>query len=184
MANENCATCGKLPTVAHKLCRSCYSKAHHAGRLPVRKTIEQRFKEGYQVMQSGCWEWTKGRKSGGYGCLRVGDSTMTAHRYSYELVHGPVKDGLYVLHSCDNPPCVNPAHLRLGSHQENMQDAVERNYNRKGENHYSHKVTEKEVRAIRALAGTMSQVEISKLFGLSKGSVNHIISRKKWKHIP
>lgn len=80
----------------------------------------------------GCWIWTSRRDRKGYG--RIGksqgsrDSTrmVFAHRWSYEIHKGEIPDGLFVLHSCDNPPCVNPDHLRVGTHQDNMRDMMDR----------------------------------------------------------
>jgi hypothetical protein len=71
---------------------------------------------------SECWEWTGHRDKDGYGTLRVGNTQVRAHRFSYDL-HGGSADDL-LRHSCDNPPCVNPAHLIEGSHQENMDDRM------------------------------------------------------------
>jgi hypothetical protein len=73
-----------------------------------------------------CWPWTRGTTTpGGYGVLRVAGRPVRAHRFVYELVNGALTPGLYVLHSCDNPPCCNPAHLRQGTHAENMQDKID-----------------------------------------------------------
>jgi hypothetical protein len=73
-----------------------------------------------------CWEWGGARNTSGYGWFRFGpDRTPTgAHRVAYELSNGPIPDGLAVLHRCDNPPCVNPAHLFLGTNQDNVTDKV------------------------------------------------------------
>jgi len=72
----------------------------------------------------GCWEWKRG-KSSGYGRVRVGGKrgqVYRAHRLAYELVNGPIPDGAVVMHACDNPPCINPAHLIVGTQGENIAD--------------------------------------------------------------
>lgn len=74
----------------------------------------------------GCWLWTASTARGGYGQLRVGNTTVRAHRLSYELAFGSIPNGMSILHACDEPLCVNPAHLRAGTDADNMQDAVAR----------------------------------------------------------
>lgn len=73
-------------------------------------------------VRRGCWEWRGATDPDGYGVLRYQRSRMRAHRVSWQLANGPVPKGLHVLHSCDNPPCVNPDHLFLGTHQDNVRD--------------------------------------------------------------
>lgn len=74
----------------------------------------------------GCWAWTGALDRRGYGVVKVEGSARQAHRVAYELAVGPITRGLHVLHRCDNPQCVRPDHLHLGTHQDNMQEREER----------------------------------------------------------
>jgi hypothetical protein len=81
----------------------------------------------HSVLGTPCWLWTGARDSAGYGNLKLRSFvTDKAHRVSWALNFGPIPDDAFVLHRCDNPPCVNPGHLYLGGHLENMADMVER----------------------------------------------------------
>lgn len=86
------------------------------------KDIE-RFWSYVDKRSTGCWEWTGGRR-GGYGIFRLRGSTVSSHRLSYFLANGPFKH--LVLHRCDNPPCVNPDHLFIGTHRDNTDDAFQK----------------------------------------------------------
>jgi len=101
------------------------------------RPIGERFWE--KVDKSGdCWTWKGGTFRFGYGSFRVGDRRIPAHRVSWELAFGKIADGMCVLHTCDNPGCVNPAHLRLGTQQDNVRDAREKGrfvLNPKPDNH-------------------------------------------------
>lgn len=94
-----------------------------------------RLLRGYTVNESGCWMWNGSAYKNGYGWLKVFGSVKSAHRYSFELHKGPIPEGLEILHSCDNRRCINPDHLRAGTHKENMHEAANRGGIRRGENH-------------------------------------------------
>jgi hypothetical protein len=93
-------------------------------RLIVRP-VRERFEEKFRVTPA-CWEWLGHKTPKGYGRMRSDGKHHFAHRISYELYVGIIPDGLIVLHSCDNPGCVNPSHLRTGTHQDNTDDRTSR----------------------------------------------------------
>jgi hypothetical protein len=133
------------------------------------------------VGQSGCWEWTAHKDANGYGGIGFSGKKKLAHRVMYELRNGPIPDGACVCHSCDNPACVNPDHLFLGSHAENMADMASKGRAPKGETHVAAKLTEADVLAIRAETGT--QQEIAAKYGISTSQVSRIRLGQTWKHV-
>lgn len=138
-----------------------------------------------------CWIWTAARSSAGYGQLRYGGKIILIHRLSYELFIGPIPDGIFVCHKCDNPPCCRPDHLFLGTAFDNTKDCAQkgrtRNYEigrgkNRGEHHPYHKLTEADVRAIRADPGSLSN--IAKRFGMSVAAIHAIKQRRNWGWLP
>lgn len=84
---------------------------------------KERLRRNVVITPAGCWEWKLVRNSQGYGNTTVGSSIRGgAHRISYAVFNGPVPQGMVVMHLCDNPPCINPDHLKLGTHEENVKD--------------------------------------------------------------
>lgn len=93
--------------------------------------MEMRFWTKVLPVESGCWEWQAGRNEHGYGLFATRRSGRSrAHRVAYERFVGPIPEGLHVLHTCDNPPCVNPAHLFLGTVKDNSKDMMRKGRNR------------------------------------------------------
>ncbi len=133
----------------------------------------------------GCWLWT-GSTGEGYGQLNVEGKLETAHRISWEMHYGPIPDGMWVLHKCDNRPCVNPSHLFLGTPQDNMDDkmAKGRANNAKGENTGNAKLTEKAVRSIRKdLARGESQSSVARRYGVYSTTIWLIAHGRTWTHV-
>jgi hypothetical protein len=110
-----------------------------------------------------------------------------AHRIAYERAKGPIPAGLYVCHTCDNPPCCNPAHLFVGSSRDNTRDMIQKGRSRvigaHGETNPAHKLTENDVRMIRALYPRLSQVAIARRFRINQTIVSDIVRREIWKHV-
>jgi len=95
----------------------------------MKQTIEERFFLKSKVTENGCWEWqaAMGGSNNTYGVLRINKKHWYAHRLSYTLNIGDIPKGLKVCHTCDNPKCVNPDHLFLGTQYDNIQDCIKKN---------------------------------------------------------
>jgi hypothetical protein len=132
---------------------------------------------------SGCTLWLASTDTRGYGRLEWNGKQRPAHRLAWEVVHGPVPDGLHVCHKCDVPSCVNPDHLFLGTNAENMADMKRKGRGRapRGAENPSAKLTEEAVRAIRI--DSRPATHIAKDYGVSNVLVGHIKKRKAWKHV-
>lgn len=127
-----------------------------------------------------CWIWKSYKNWQGYGRAKIGNSEFPAHRVSYELFNGNVPEDKFVLHSCDNPGCVNPNHLFLGTQDDNMKDMSSKDRSCFGEKCASHKLTEEEVREIRDLYPSISYSQLGIKYGVSTQNIAHIVKRRSW----
>lgn len=147
-------------------------------------TTEQRFHLSYEKV-GDCWIWIAALERWGYGQLRVDDVLTLSHRYSYQIHKGRIPKGLFVLHTCDTPACVNPNHLFLGTHQDNMNDMKRKGRARtcdqpKGESSPVSKLTNAEVaeirkRFIRYSYGKSNAKELSAEFGIHEVYLRKIV---------
>lgn len=119
---------------ARGYCRKHYDKHKWKTFAPIPiPTARERFFESYTPEpNTGCWLWTKSVDNGGYGGISINGKDFLAHRFSWFLHNGAIPKKLWVLHTCDMPSCVNPDHLYLGTHQDNMDDMVKRGRSTKG----------------------------------------------------
>lgn len=128
-----------------------------------------------------CWLWTAARRSNRYGAFRAGNKCDSAHRFSWELHFGEIPEGMVVCHKCDNPPCVNPNHLFLGTHAENQRDKKIKGRAARGEANNKAKLTENDVREIRTLISQgLSSRQIASKFNVQHAAILTIKSGKNW----
>lgn len=156
--------------------------------MSVSGTFESRFEKKYRKTDNGCWLWLLSTCSGtGYGQLTRDYKNLLAHRVAYELYVGPIPEGLYVLHKCDNRICVNPEHLWLGTHIDNMEDMRNKNRAAKGQRVASAVLTEDQVRFIRehykGHSRTYGEKALAKRFGVGKSAIYDVVRGKQWRHV-
>ena len=146
---------------------------HHCDvTTPINLPLAERLARGSVPKSSGCIEWSKSKTNAGYGQIMVGGrggKMMAAHRVAWELKHGPIPDGLFVCHSCDNKGCVNPDHMFLGSYKDNVDDMVRKGRQKRG------RVSRADVEQLRAASNLK---EMARYLGVPYGLAWYI------KHTP
>lgn len=153
--------------------------------MPAPRPPFKRLLSGYVVdRKTGCWLWTGHRYSNGYGAIKVFGKMISTHRFSFELHKGPIPEEMHILHSCDVKHCVNPDHLRLGTHAENMREAAERGLMCSGPDHpmFGKKkppgIKNRLAKPVRVLGSVYaSQKEAERNLGLGSGTVRYWIRK-------
>lgn len=147
-------------------------------------SVRARFDAKYMPEpNSGCWLWTGAALPSGYGQFKTAGHNL-AHRYSYEVHHGPIPSGLCVLHHCDNPACVNPDHLWAGTHRDNAIDKVIKGRARGNAgvgNHLAKLDPEKAAWACQALAYGMSANHVAAVLGVNRTTILKIVRGETWR---
>ena len=132
---------------------------------------------------SPCQMWEGAKVADGYGTKRIDGKFYRTHRLAWIMAFGEIPDGLHVLHHCDTPACLNPGHLFLGTHVENMADRSAKGRQPQGENQGRAKLSDEDVREMRAqwASGGVSFSELSRRFGVSKASARRAVLGLTWK---
>lgn len=151
-------------------------------------------KVSHPRLDSDCWNWSASKNNMGYGQIRFWGKTFTAHRIAWLIANGPIPSDICICHRCDNPACVNPSHLFLGTQTDNLHDMIAKRRHGshlhperrpRGEAHKRAKLTDSEVIGIRDCykAGGISQSKIAAQYGVTRSAISLITRRKKWTHI-
>lgn len=191
MAKCSVEWCGKQ-SKAKGLCGAHWLRAKQGKSLTEKtvyeKTPAERFRERYTVMPSGCWHWDSIGDKGRAGKFSINGEAIYASRASF-ILHKGDPGKLHVCHTCDNGLCVNPDHLFLGTHLDNMRDMVQKGRKPKGRetntflgsSHPTTKLSESDVLEMRASSKSMK--DLASQYGISYSAVYAIIQRRNWKHI-
>lgn len=186
-STKRCEGCQKpIPRKSYPRCR--YVKLRFCSTRCSARSRSRSLKEKFWgKVKKGphCWEWQDHRVGFGYGQVKDDSGKdISAHRASWELTYGLIPDGLFVLHSCDNPSCVRPDHLFLGDQRANMKDRDVKGRTLVGSRHGMAKLTEESVREIRrrAHAGETDR-DLAREFQVDSSSISCIARGKTWRHV-
>lgn len=139
------------------------------------------FQANLTTTSTGCKEWSMCRFAQGYGVVRMGGKNLKAHRLSLEHALGrPLREGMCALHSCNNPPCCNPDHLREGTLQDNMDDKVRANRQSRGETNGKAKLALIQVNEIRANVNNLTRTQLANTYGVQTPCIAKIQRGKTW----
>lgn len=150
----------------------------------IERSIKIRFEEKFVKHSSGCYIWTRAIDSCGYGRISYNGKNCYAHVISFQLYKG-ITDKKHVCHTCDNPSCVNPEHLFLGTRADNMADMIAKGRGNKsfGSSHFKTNLKEDDVLTIRRLENIISKKELAKRYNVNQEAIYKIQNRITWKHV-
>jgi len=181
---KTCAQCGKhYSIVLSKLDTSKYCSRKCLGKANAERSRIVSLDSFWNIIDRGpsCWEWPFGKDRDGYGKMRVNGENKRVHRIAYELAIGPIPKNMMVCHHCDNPSCVRPDHLFLGTPKDNAHDMALKGRAIQGEQHHSARISREDVIKIRL--DTRPARTIGSDYGISKTAVERIRKRVTWKHV-
>lgn len=151
--------------------------------------LTERFLHHIVVDDKGCWIWNSEQTTNGYGRITIYENKkrkrIRAHRLSYELFKGKITDDMVVCHSCDVKLCVNPEHLWLGTHQDNMEDAYRKGIIKRGSEANKAKLTEDNVRKIKELyaSNNYTYKQLGEMYNVNFNTIRFIIIGRTWRHV-
>ena len=152
--------------------------------MAAKITVSDRISKNSKASEGGCINWTASRNKTGYGRINIDQKIKLAHRVAYELAHGDIPHGMAVCHHCDNPACVNVAHLFVATQYENMQDMARKGRASvtRGEKCGKAKLTEAQV--LEILRSNEYGTTLARRYGVGHTIIYAIKSGKRWAHIP
>jgi hypothetical protein len=136
-----------------------------------------------QPLSADCDTYVGPKNNKGYGMTRHEGRAWLAHRLAYFKANGPIPSGMDVCHRCDNPGCIRPAHLFLGTRKENMADCARKGRIPRGEQRPGAKLTADDVRDIRVMANALTRASIAALYDVSPGTISKVVSGDRWSHV-
>ena len=156
--------------------------------FPIESVMDRFWRYVDKKAPDECWEWLKGKTTCGYGKSIIRNEIIGSHRISWMAYNNrEIPNGMCICHHCDNPPCVNPAHLFLGSSKDNVQDMLRkgRGQDTVGQNNPQAKLNETQVRLIRYWwsLGNMKCVRMARYFGVDPQTIYNVINRYTWSHV-
>lgn len=177
-----CSMCGG-PVCARHLCRKHYNQERNAGRLDQHALNGPNEAFDIRVQKTpDCWVWTGTKNDCGYGIfLLPGEVPVRAHRYAWERENGPIPKDMVIRHKCDNPACVNPSHLLLGTKDDNNKDTAERHRHNYGLSHWNGKLSDQDVLDIRSSQDPQSV--LAKRYGVNQSHISYIKAGRQRRYL-